>query len=605
LATGAGASSGGGTSVEDRAKNWVQPDLITFIPAMAKNHSGEDVVLPNVLIHPDIEAQVKIPDLLRELDRTPWGELIADRIRDGRLQVVVMPSGPEFDFGGLHYTGGKTYIAFGGDITETASNALHEGSHYMDPYTPTAGDPRGPSRLGIEADARAWEYEYNELVGRPPRQPAEVAFRTEYARIVKKTAGTKPKDRQNPQGADLGLARREADQAMIQAMQGDPKRYGVESIADEEARLAGRRDPDFLSMQIDNLLPPLPPVPDKLEIESMFGGDEEPGGGGGASGPGGTPKPDPSEWQDAPHGARPGRRPTEQRPPPNTASPDKERTGNGPLATEAPPGSGGAAPRAGAEDQLLVGDKHSPKMKAREMNPVLYNATKRELSAQHLDDIAAAEKLVRDDLEGRLAKLATNGMGGQDFKAFDETIGALRSEPSAENQVVLDHAQIVWDALHDPKLIAEVVSKAYGEALRHQNPADGLDPVTRALLREAVEGGPIYVIPKSTQIEREPFFKHWVQTGRRFYDQIDQGGHGNMTHLIQDLVVDVALKRRGKTGMTSAKFRQALGRVHASRVPDAGDKLWTHMYDAVDSGINQPEFLMPVIREVDELRELR
>jgi hypothetical protein len=170
---------------------------------------------------------------------------------------------------------------------------------------------------------------------------------------------------------------------------------------------------------------------------------------------------------------------------------------------------------------------------------------------------------------------------------------------------VLDHAQTVWDAVHDPALIAEVVSELYAESLRR--PAGGTyDPLTQATLRAAAGSGPIFVVPPA-QIGDVSFFRHWVATGRRFLDMGVGEDHGNLAHLLQDLVVDRALRRSGAR-ITAREYRQALGRVQVAGTrpgPYApGESLWRVTFDGANS-LSTPEDLMAALRKVPGLENLR
>jgi hypothetical protein len=243
---------------------------------------------------------------------------------------------------------------------------------------------------------------------------------------------------------------------------------------------------------------------------------------------------------------------------------------------------------------MLAGDEHDPTMKARTMEPSEFESTPRKLTDQDVSQIAAAQEELRRSVLAKVSKLAEQG-GEDSSRAFRQHIAALRSANLDQNNTVVEHADLVWEALHDPALIAEVVSTAYGESLKNLR-TGSLGEINKALLRAAAKGGPITEVPRDSSIQPKEFFEYWVKTGRRFYDTFDTSSHGDTTHMIQDLAVDLLFKRRG-IKMSSAEFRMALGRVHDPNDPEAGRMLWQNMYDASDNGINHPEWLMYEIRE--------
>ena len=196
----------------------------------------------------------------------------------------------------------------------------------------------------------------------------------------------------------------------------------------------------------------------------------------------------------------------------------------------------------------------------------------------------------------------------EDLKTYREMTAALKADPgNPTNAVVTQNLETVWNALHDPQLIAEVVSDIYAGSLRDPATTPGLDALTRSILRRASDGGAIEIIPSGAGLNNQQFYEHWVMTGRQFLDFDAPSDHGAVVHLIQDAIVTEAFRRAGST-LTGPQFRQLLGQTSVStplpngRVP--GERLWVVIYDSFSQNINQPERLMGLLRRIPRLKEL-
>ena len=106
----------------------------------------------------------------------------------------------------------------------------------------------------------------------------------------------------------------------------------------------------------------------------------------------------------------------------------------------------------------------------------------------------------------------------------------------------------------------EKESPAYARAIK-------LDTnISTGLVHVAAENGlPIKVIPrKAGLLDGDKFFGNYASRRIHFVDKALQDDmHGSMTHILQDLVVDRALKAAGKK-MSSGEFRALLGKAEGA-----------------------------------------
>jgi hypothetical protein len=199
------------------------------------------------------------------------------------------------------------------------------------------------------------------------------------------------------------------------------------------------------------------------------------------------------------------------------------------------------------------------------------------------------------------------GDGTMLSKEYSLTERALRANPGPINTKILQTLPIVIRGVRDPELIGEVVADAWALAkARGININEALEEMARA------GGAPIVHIPAQEGImDAAKFFKKYSGTPAHIIDHplaIDD--HGAMTHLVQDLVVDRALRKAG-LNMSSTEFRGLLGQAEGTVARDAGfetfasktfeagetemqtgDYLWRLTYDNTAVGhINRPEDL--------------
>ena len=128
---------------------------------------------------------------------------------------------------------------------------------------------------------------------------------------------------------------------------------------------------------------------------------------------------------------------------------------------------------------------------------------------------------------------------------------ALIANGGKNNRKILALLDKYMGALRDPKHWAEVVADVWEAAGKMPNP-----DFRKALLEVAEKrlGTPLKV--PNQVFQGDEFFQQYVKGGRPLIDTYFQGkAHGDLSHLLQDLVLDKAFGAG-----TSSQFRQLLGR---------------------------------------------
>jgi hypothetical protein len=170
----------------------------------------------NVLVESGIPG-FDMKKMMRHLETTPQGELIAQKIRNGEIHVVFTSEPIAEGYSGMAY-GKEIQVTWAGTVEETTSTLIHEGTHWMEPDLAKVGTPEGSSSLSIEGSARAFEYEQRLKDNLPAYDAAEQAHRDTHDRVLRETG-------------DERAANIAADRAMLEAMQLDHTRYGGEAPA--------------------------------------------------------------------------------------------------------------------------------------------------------------------------------------------------------------------------------------------------------------------------------------------------------------------------------------------------------------------------------------
>jgi hypothetical protein len=175
----------------------------------------------NVRVASDLPG-FDIKAVMHELELTPWGSRIADRIRGGDVELRILQELPPGYAAAA--SPNEIWLEFRPSVAEMASSIIHEGTHNLDPAIATYGTPESKSsRLAMESEARAFEYEYRREKRLPPYDEAEQAYRDAYDKAYIETG-------------DEVAANISADKAMIEAMRRHPQRYAVETPAQEQAQ---------------------------------------------------------------------------------------------------------------------------------------------------------------------------------------------------------------------------------------------------------------------------------------------------------------------------------------------------------------------------------
>jgi hypothetical protein len=147
---------------------------------------------------------------------------------------------------------------------------------------------------------------------------------------------------------------------------------------------------------------------------------------------------------------------------------------------------------------------------------------------------------------------------------------ALAQDASDAAKQIRKLLHVVWGALRDPEIYADVLSEAWERAWLQDS---SIESVLIAMA-EATSGKRPVWIPRSLADEllRNPgkFFELYASQEPSFVDLPLLGDpHKALMHLIQDLVVDRAF-RELKIEMTSGKFRALLGKTEGRFRPPAG-----------------------------------
>jgi hypothetical protein len=218
-----------------------------------------------------------------------------------------------------------------------------------------------------------------------------------------------------------------------------------------------------------------------------------------------------------------------------------------------------------------------------------------------LDSPAAVEKRVASEVKQLL-------LNNPDLDAARKAIDGLIQDLSArpENADLVRAIRVARDALEDPERIARVVAKIRAEAQRltgipptAQEQALGLEKASsRAVARLAglsPETLPQFkAIPKGVKdLGASQFFEGYARDSFVVDWQIgSEGGHGVMTHIVQDLVIEDAFAQAG-IRLDGREFRMKLGSAQGASGPgkpyilgkdpdpiSVGNKVFVELYDS-------------------------
>ena len=212
---------------------------------------------------------------------------------------------------------------------------------------------------------------------------------------------------------------------------------------------------------------------------------------------------------------------------------------------------------------------------------------------------------VRAKVTGALKKNLNWGDGktlSEEYKLLGK---ALEATPGPANAKIAEALPHVAKGLRDPDLYGEVMADAW--ALAKSSPDLHISAALEEMARSG--GAPIRYIELEEGLLPAPvFFERYASKPGHIVDMALLGdAHLTMTHLIQDLVVDRALRRAGQN-LTSVEFRGLLGQAEGTvaeatyvtkstktfedneREMRTGDYIWRMLFDNTGmKEINRPE----------------
>ena len=184
---------------------------------------------PNVLVDPAL-GSVDLPGVLAQLELTPTGSRIVDRIRSGELQIEILATEPEPGAAGIFDPISRLVRVRWSGVNESAGIVVHEGAHSLDPALEPGSGVRA-TRLSSEAEARAFEYEYRDEAGMPSGGIDHDAYIRAHDQVLRETG-------------DVVLARRAGDRALVESVRSRPEVNRVETPAGEAAFSGDRSVPE-------------------------------------------------------------------------------------------------------------------------------------------------------------------------------------------------------------------------------------------------------------------------------------------------------------------------------------------------------------------------
>ena len=161
----------------------------------------------------------------------------------------------------------------------------------------------------------------------------------------------------------------------------------------------------------------------------------------------------------------------------------------------------------------------------------------------------------REDVVKAVEKKLT-AAGAQRPPGWERVIEALRANPGPNNAEILKTIEQVMGALQNPKLYAEVLGDAW-QMVKNLKAADINDALKKMVLASGVK------VHKITRVKLGgEFFKGHVSKNESWIDEaLAAEGHGEMTHLLQDLVVDKVLGAGGSVKFRSQLLANAEGKI--------------------------------------------
>ena len=234
---------------------------------------------------------------------------------------------------------------------------------------------------------------------------------------------------------------------------------------------------------------------------------------------------------------------------------------------------------------------------------------------------------VRDALDAKILEV-----GPMDEAALDKALTSLELYKSAypdkvgEIEQVAKLAPDVFEALKNSDAYAAAVRDLEAARLSLESPPATLaqqyvaaarklaadrqidvieltwDPSTRKVIGRSTTGNVVHLDTDLDGLIKAPqFMDEVVGSGQWFVDYaalVLQGGdHGALTHIIQDLVVDGALRAHGSSAAEFRKLLKSLDSMRGFKEIGPGTDIWVATYDCFE-GIANPDNLWPTIRDL-------
>lgn len=197
---------------------------------------------------------------------------------------------------------------------------------------------------------------------------------------------------------------------------------------------------------------------------------------------------------------------------------------------------------------------------------------------------------------------------------------ALQRNGGPTNAQIAEALPHVIKGIRNPELYGEVLADAW--ALSKGPPPIDINAALEQMARSG--GAPVrYIDPSAGIMDPQKFFDEFAGKPGHFIDlPLQNNSHGAMTHLLQDLVIDRALRKANANVASSVQFRGLLGKAEGKVAESAGyatkttttfikneelvetemrtgDYIWRMVYDNTGvEQINRPEALGDVLINV-------
>ena len=281
---------------------------------------------------------------------------------------------------------------------------------------------------------------------------------------------------------------------------------------------------------------------------------------------------------------------------PPTTEPSKSpaKPGRTPPATQPKSPPPGEKPPAGEKPSPTQGEKPSPTQAEKSPaskgkkgpTPKVSRAKPPPVRAIH---VYRSREAVVEAVEKRLA-----AAGLQRPPGWERVLEALKANPGHYNNQILANIGTVMDALQNPKLYAEVLGDAW-QMVKNLKAADINDALEKMVLASGVKVHRVRKVKLGGE-----FFKQHVSKNESWIDEaLAAEDHGQMTHLLQDLVVDRVLGAGGSARFRSELLKNAEGTIKRYVQRRKGDTLTNSRFTQLPSGQPLPnEVFMDVYDKV-------